>query len=69
VVELERMTYTKSPNGQLVFRTLTPLGGQRGNDHNTSAMLCFAISHNTLLGSPLFMKKQKKLARSRWITV
>lgn len=44
VSELERMVYTKTPAGVHVYRTLTPKGGQRGNDHFTAALLCFSIA-------------------------
>ncbi len=40
IVELERMTYTKNPNGDISYKTLTERGGKRGEDHFTSALLC-----------------------------
>ena len=45
VAELERMTYTKTPAGEVVFRTLTERGGKRGDDHFTSALLCFCLAY------------------------
>jgi len=40
ITELERMTYTKTQIGDIVYRTLTQRGGKRGEDHFTSALLC-----------------------------
>jgi hypothetical protein len=40
ITELERMTYTKNPNGDIVYKTLTERGGKRGEDHFTSSILC-----------------------------
>jgi hypothetical protein len=53
IIELERMTYTKNPNGDISYRTLTERGGKKGEDHFTSALLCgvaayyFIREHNT----------------------
>lgn len=40
VSELERMTYSKNPSGDISYKTLTFKGGKRGEDHFTSALLC-----------------------------
>jgi hypothetical protein len=41
IVELERMTYSKNPNGDISYRTLTERGGyNHGDDHFTSALIC-----------------------------
>lgn len=40
ITELERMTYTKNPNGEISYKTLTERGGKRGEDHFTAALLC-----------------------------
>lgn len=40
VTELERMTYSKSPTGEVTYKTITERGGKRGEDHFTSALLC-----------------------------
>lgn len=47
ITELERMTYIKKPNGDIVFRTLTSTGGVRigGEDHFASALLCLAFGY------------------------
>jgi hypothetical protein len=45
ITELERMTYTKTPNGEIVYRTMTPKGGKRGDDHNTAALLCATYAY------------------------
>lgn len=67
VTELERMTYTKTPIGEVIYKTLTPKGGKRGEDHNTSAMLCAMIAYYMLIEGQLFSKPQKPLAKSRWV--
>ena len=67
VTELERMTYTKTPTGEVVYKTLTPKGGKRGEDHNTSAMLCAMMAYYMLIVGLLFSKAQKPLAKSRWV--
>jgi hypothetical protein len=61
------MTYTKTPIGEVVYKTLTPKGGKRGEDHNTSAMLCAMVAYYMLIVGQLFSKPVKLLARSRWI--
>jgi hypothetical protein len=66
IIELERMTYTKNPNGDISYRTLTERGGKRGEDHFTSALLCgvaayyFAREHN-------INKSRVRLARPSWV--
>ena len=41
ITELERMSYTRTPAGNLVYKTLTERGGHRkAQDHMTSALLC-----------------------------
>jgi hypothetical protein len=67
ITEMERMTYTKTPTGEIVYRTLTPKGGKRGDDHNTSAMLCATMAYFMLIDGRLFSKQSKPLARSRWV--
>jgi hypothetical protein len=65
IIELERMTYSKNPNGDISYKTLTERGGKRGEDHFTSALLCgiaayyFTREYNT-------SKPKVKLARSAW---
>jgi len=44
--ELEKMTYVKKPNGDIVFKVLGESGGIRskgGADHFTAALLCFTF--------------------------
>jgi hypothetical protein len=66
ITELERMTYTKNPNGEIVYKTLTERGGKRGEDHFTSAMLCgVGAFHMTKEFSHAVQKV--KLLRALWI--
>lgn len=67
ITELERMTYTKTPTGEVVYRTMTPKGGKRGADHNTAGMLCAVMAYNILIAEQIFIKKRKPLAKSRWV--
>lgn len=66
VTELERMTYTKNPNGDISYRTLTDRGGKRGEDHFTSALLCasgaFHMTREFVRTAPKI-----QLLRARWI--
>lgn len=65
IVELERMTYSKNPNGDISYKTLTERGGKRGEDHFTSALLCgvaaFYFTREYSLSRP-----QQRLARALW---
>lgn len=67
VTELERMTYTKSPRGDIVYKTLTPRGGTRGADHNTAALLCATLVYYLLKDNRMFAPKPKVLLGSRWL--
>lgn len=66
ITELERMTYTKNPNGEIVYKSMTERGGSRGEDHFTSALLCG-------VGAYYFTKEfsiadiKPKLMRSSWV--
>ena len=67
VTELERMTYTKTATGEIVYRTLTARGGQRGADHFTSALLCLVLGYY-MKHEYLSVKTPKvKLLRPGWI--
>lgn len=66
ISELERMTYTKTPLGDIVYRTLTERGGKSGEDHFTSALLC-GISAYHLATDFSLMKPKKKLVLSSWV--
>ena len=68
VTELERMTYTKTPSGDPVYKTLTPQGGQRGEDHFTAALLCGAMAYYLENESLLLQQKPVKLLQPRWLT-
>jgi hypothetical protein len=67
ITEMERMTYSKTPTGEIVYRTLTPKGGKRGADHFTSAMLCASLTYALMVEGRLFSQKKPKLAGSRWV--
>jgi len=66
--ELERTTYSKTPSGELVFKTLTLRGGTRhGEDHNLAALLCFIVGHYmTEEFEDYSWRKHKGLYRPRW---
>ena len=62
ISELERMTYTKTISGDIVYRTATPKGGERGADHFTSALLCGVMAYYLNNESLNFRPKKQKLA-------
>lgn len=66
VSELERMTYTKTTSGNIVYRTLTPRGGQKGDDHHTSALLCAMLAFYLRNEQILSIPKRRKLFAPRW---
>lgn len=66
IVELERMTYTKNPNGDISYKTMTERGGSRGEDHFTSALLCGVAAYYFTKEFSLSRPKPK-LTRSFWI--
>jgi hypothetical protein len=66
VSELERMTYTKTQSGDLVYKTLTDRGGKKGEDHFTSALLCASLAYFLKLGNYDFKPARVKLAVPHW---
>ena len=66
ISELERMTYSKNPSGDIQYKTLTPKGGKRGEDHFTSALLCAAMAYYLENESLNINKKPIKLLKARW---
>jgi len=66
IIELERMTYTKNPNGDISYRTLTERGGKKGEDHFTSALLC-GVSAFYFMREHSLNRSKPKLILSRWI--
>jgi hypothetical protein len=65
---MERMTYTKNQNGEISFKTLTPGGGKRGDDHNVSALLAGIIAYYVKTTDQLFGKKKPVLMSAfRWV--
>lgn len=67
VSELERMTYSKNPNGDISYRTLTQRGGKRGEDHFTAALLCGSLAYYLENESLLPTRKVVKLFSVRWL--
>lgn len=67
VAELERMTYSKTPSGDIVYRTMTEKGGKRGEDHFTSALLCATMAY--YLQNEFIQSKpeKKKLFKPSWL--
>jgi len=67
ISELERMTFAKNPTtGDISYKTLTPKGGQRGQDHFTAAMLCAVLAYYLENESIFTRAKKPKLFRTRW---
>jgi hypothetical protein len=67
ISELERMTYTKNPSGDIVYRTLTQKGGKRGEDHFTSALLVAAMAYYLKNDFTSYRPQRKSLARPGWM--
>jgi hypothetical protein len=66
VTELERMTYTKTPTGDIVYRTVTNKGGKRGEDHFTSALLCAVLAYYLKNDFMTYKSQKKTLASPGW---
>jgi hypothetical protein len=67
ISELERVTYTKTPSGEIVYRTLTPRGGERGEDHHTSALLSAMVAHYIVKDATQNKPKSKRLYTPTWL--
>lgn len=67
VTELERMTYTKTLSGDIVYRTLTERGGKSGADHFTSALLCAMLAWHRENEYIDYTHKKRKLFGARWL--
>lgn len=67
ITELERMTYSKTPSGEIVYKTLTQRGGTRGADHFSSAILCEVLAY--YLEKEFIQSKHEKikLFRPTWL--
>lgn len=66
VTELERMTYTRNPAGDISYKTITDRGGKRGEDHFTAALLCGVGAYHMTTEFTQAVAKVK-LFKSRWI--
>jgi hypothetical protein len=66
ITELERMTFTKTQQGEIVYRTLTDKGGKRGEDHFTAALLCATMAYYLTYESLTFGAKKTKLYKGSW---
>jgi hypothetical protein len=66
ITELERMTYTKNPNGDISYKTLTERGGKRGEDHFTSALLCGVGAYH-MINEFVNAAPKIKLIRAIWV--
>ncbi len=67
VSELERMTYSKTPTGDVVYRTLTVKGGKRGEDHFTSALLVATMAYYLKNDFTTYRPQRKSLAKPGWL--
>jgi hypothetical protein len=66
VSELERMVYVTTSSGNKVYRTLTPGGGAKGQDHFTAALLCAVLAWYIKNDLSLVQEKPK-LGGARWL--
>ena len=67
VSELERMTYSKTPSGNIVYKTLTMKGGQKGSDHFTTALLCGILAYYLTNEFIQSKPEKKKLFKPTWV--
>lgn len=67
VSELERMTYSRTSTGEIIYKTLTPKGGKRGEDHFTAALLCGVLGYYLNNEYILNQQQRKKLAGFFWL--
>jgi hypothetical protein len=67
VNELERMTYSRTPTGEIVYKTLTQKGGKSGSDHFTAALLCGIMAYYIKNDFMLYKSERKILARPSWV--
>lgn len=68
ITELERMTYNKTVTGEIVYRTLTPGGGKKGEDHFTAALLCAVVAYYQENELELYQARKKNIlfSKARW---
>lgn len=66
VSELERMTYSRTISGDIVYTTLTERGGKKGEDHFTAALLCGVLAYYLQMEMLNFKPAVKKLAKPEW---
>lgn len=67
VSELERMTYTKTPTGDIVYRTLTTKGGKKGDDHFTASLLVAVMAYYLKTDYLSYRVERKSLAKPSWL--
>ena len=67
ITELERMTYSKSVNGDITYKTMTVRGGQKGEDHFTSALLCASLAYYLTHDFTLLRTRKPKLIGFSWL--
>jgi len=68
VTELERMSYTKNPTtGIISYKTMTPTGGHKGEDHFTASLLSGVLAYYLTNESLDFRNKQVKLLGTGWL--
>lgn len=67
ISELERMTYMRTEAGRLVYRTSSPTGGLKGDDHFTTGFLCGLFAYHVKVELEEMNPRKRKLAGARWI--
>lgn len=67
ISELERMAYTKNANGEIIYKTLGVKGGEKAQDHLTSALLCAIIGHYTKNELSINNNRSNNLFLARWL--
>lgn len=67
ITELERTVYSRTPSGNLVYKTMTERGGKYGDDHNLAALLSFMVGQYYVEEIGQFKRHKGKLRSPQWM--
>jgi hypothetical protein len=67
ITELERTVYSRSPSGNIIYRTLTERGGKQGDDHNLASLISFMLAWYEKYDAHNYKRRRKKLRKAMWL--
>jgi len=67
ITELERTTYTRSPSGNIIYKTMGLRGGKHGDDHNVASLLAFVLASHYKYDSKLLRRRRGTLWASKFM--